>query len=178
MGIYLTSDLHLGHDKPFVYEARGFRNICEHDDAIVKNWNEIISFDDDVYVLGDLMLGKNDAGISRIKSLNGKLHIIIGNHDTRQRIELYKQLYNVESVDYVTLLKYNNTTFYLSHYQTITSQPEFAKPTYEKNIINLHGHTHQTNPITNKYTYNVGVDANDMRPISIDEVIKRLKENV
>ena len=38
--IWITSDLHLQHDKPFIYEARGFSSIQEHDEAIIKNWNK------------------------------------------------------------------------------------------------------------------------------------------
>ena len=27
MAIFIVSDLHLGHDKPFIYGARGFENV-------------------------------------------------------------------------------------------------------------------------------------------------------
>ena len=37
--VWFTSDLHLGHNKPFLYEPRGFKNIQEHDNAIIENWN-------------------------------------------------------------------------------------------------------------------------------------------
>ena len=58
--VWFTSDLHLGHNKPFLYEPRGFKNIQEHDNAIIENWNKIIRPNDKVYVLGDLMLNDND----------------------------------------------------------------------------------------------------------------------
>ena len=32
--IYFTSDLHLGHDREFVWEARGFENVREMTKAI------------------------------------------------------------------------------------------------------------------------------------------------
>ena len=46
--IWITSDLHLGHNKPFLYEPRGFKNIQEHDETIIKNWNSIIKYNDDI----------------------------------------------------------------------------------------------------------------------------------
>ena len=80
--IYFTSDLHFGHDKPFLYEPRGFTNIYDMNNAIFRNWNSIVTEEDDVYVLGDLMLNNNEGGIWLIKRLRGRIHIILGNHDT------------------------------------------------------------------------------------------------
>ena len=65
--IYFTSDLHLDHNKDFIYKERGFDNIGSHDIAILKNWNSVVTPDDIVYVLGDLMLGDNSAGMSILK---------------------------------------------------------------------------------------------------------------
>lgn len=35
--IYLTSDLHFGHNKEFLYKPRGFNSIEAHDEQIIKN---------------------------------------------------------------------------------------------------------------------------------------------
>ena len=63
MSIFVTSDLHFCHDRDFLYEPRGFKSVHEMNEAIVKNWNSIIQPEDDVYVLGDLMLNDNDRGL-------------------------------------------------------------------------------------------------------------------
>ena len=76
--IFLTSDLHLGHDKDFVVQARGFETVEEMNAEIIRRWNERVYPDDDVYVLGDLMLGDNDYGIKCINRLAGNIHIILG----------------------------------------------------------------------------------------------------
>ena len=34
--IYFTSDLHFNHNKDFIYQARGFENIEEHNKTIVE----------------------------------------------------------------------------------------------------------------------------------------------
>ena len=88
--IYFSSDLHFNHNKDFLYKPRGFDSIDAMNMAVVSNWNSVVTNEDDVYILGDLMLGDNEAGISLLKMLNGKLHIILGNHDTESRRELYK----------------------------------------------------------------------------------------
>lgn len=41
--IWVTSDLHIGHNKEFVYKERGFQSIEEHDSALLSNWNELVS---------------------------------------------------------------------------------------------------------------------------------------
>ena len=92
--IYLTSDLHLFH-KSFIYEPRGFHSAEEMNAAIEKNWNELISDDDDVYILGDLIFkGENnslDDAMAIVRRLKGKKHLILGNHDGSMKIELYKK---------------------------------------------------------------------------------------
>ena len=41
--IYITSDLHLFHNKDFVYNPRGFDSVEVMIATIVKNWNETIN---------------------------------------------------------------------------------------------------------------------------------------
>ena len=78
--IWITSDLHLQHDKSFIYEARGFNSIQEHDEAIIKNWNKLVEDYDVVYILGDLIMGESEQGIELLRQLNGSLRVILGNH--------------------------------------------------------------------------------------------------
>ena len=57
MAIFIVSDLHLGHSKDFIYRARGFESVEDMNEAIIRNWNEVVDEDDDVYILGDLVMG-------------------------------------------------------------------------------------------------------------------------
>ena len=139
--IFITSDLHFCHNKSFLYSPRGFKDEFEMNSAIIKNWNATVSSDDTVYVLGDLMLCNDDVGLDCIRRLKGKLHIIIGNHDTDTRIAKYKELYNVESVEYGARLKYGGYIFYMSHYPTLCSNFDCGKPLHRQ-VINLCGHSH------------------------------------
>lgn len=176
--IYFTSDLHFGHDKNFIYKSRGFNSIKEHDKSIINNWNSIITKDDDVYVLGDLMLGNKEQGLDYLRQLKGKIHIVVGNHDTSNKIDLYStKLNNVIEIKPIIILKYNKYKFYLSHYPTITSN--LNEKSLRDCLINLYGHTHQ---IKSKFyneipfMYNVGLDCHQNKPVSIDEIISDCEE--
>ena len=73
---WFTSDLHFGHNKEFLYKPRGFENIVDHDETIIKNWNELVAPNDTIFILGDLMLNDNNYGMNCLKQLNGYKHII------------------------------------------------------------------------------------------------------
>lgn len=174
--IWLVSDPHLGHNKDFMFGPRGFESIEEHNKAIVENWNSVVYPDDEVYVLGDLTLGDVEEGMRLIAKLNGHLHIIRGNHDTDTKVERYKELPNVVSVDYALELKYKKCYFWLSHYPTITANYDDDKP-WAKHLINLHGHTHSKEKFynNNPYMYNVSLDAHNNFPVSLDDIMEEVK---
>ena len=46
--IYFTSDLHLNHDRDFIYVPRGFNSVHEMNEAIIYNWNNNITEGDTV----------------------------------------------------------------------------------------------------------------------------------
>ena len=177
--IYITSDLHFEHDKSFIYLPRGFNSIEEHDKTIIRNWNSIINSYDDVYILGDLILGNTESGIKKIKQLNGNLHIIRGNHDTNNRIKEYFKIDNIKSyLGYSNILKYKKYIFYLSHYPSITSNYDEDKQLY-KQIINLCGHSHcndRFQDMEKGLIYHCELDAHNCKPILIDKIIEDIQK--
>lgn len=176
--IFVTSDLHFCHDREFVYKPRGFDNVWAMNNAIVENWNKTVNVDDDIYVLGDLMLNNNDMGMRYIKQLKGNIHVILGNHDTDARVELYNNCYNIVEVCYATVIKYNGYHFYLSHYPTMTANLE--KEWLKQCMINLYGHTHQNTNFYNDipFMYHVGVDSHNCTPVLLDDAIEDMKNKV
>ena len=40
--VWLTSDLHFGHDREFVWGARGFNSVQEMNEKIIENLQEAI----------------------------------------------------------------------------------------------------------------------------------------
>ena len=177
--IYITSDLHFNHDKFFCYIPRGFKSVEEMNNAIVKRWNAVITDEDDVYILGDLMLNDIDGGMELLKSLNGRLHIIFGNHDTGARQELYKKARNVvEICGYATVIKYKKYVFYLSHYPTLTSNHDVDK-SLKARVINLCGHSHTEDKFADMdkgLIYHCEMDAHNCEPVLLDDVIWDIKD--
>ena len=79
MNFYI-SDLHLGHPKALEYDKRPFYTVDEQNDIIIKRWNDEIESRDNVYILGDV-LWDNNLLPTVIGELNGRKHLILGNHD-------------------------------------------------------------------------------------------------
>ena len=174
--IYFTSDWHFCHNKPFIYESRGFKSIEEMNEIIIENHNRVVKEEDIIYCLGDCMLNDNQKGMECINRLNGYKVIILGNHCTDTRIKLYKNLPNTEVKGWVDMLKYGNYHFYLSHYPTITSNHDEDR-SLKQIILNLHGHTHDRRKFyqDNPTMYNVALDAHNNIPVSIDQIIEDIK---
>lgn len=144
-------------------------------ETIIDRHNSLVLPEDDVYVLGDLMLGDNEKGIELVKQMNGKLHIAIGNHDTTPRIELYKTLPNLVDIQYVYTFKYKKYNFYCSHYPTLTGNLDTNKPLSAR-TINLCGHKHTKNAFEDfdkDIIYHVELDAHAYYPINIDYIIEK-----
>jgi calcineurin-like phosphoesterase family protein len=178
MAVYVTSDLHFGHDRGFLYEPRGFSSIEEHDKTVIENWNKIVSPEDEVYVLGDTMLNDNEHGIECLKQLNGHIYLLWGNHDTDTRKKLYMELDNVECLGWAYVFKYKKYNFYLSHYPTLTGNLEAES--LHQCAINLYGHTHQMSNFyqDNPFNYHVGLDSHNNTPVLLDDIIVDIKNKV
>lgn len=182
--IWLTSDWHFNHDREFIWKARGFSSVQEMNEAIIQRHNALVRPDDDVYVLGDSSLGGGDTQIlaankTLIERLNGRLHIIRGNHDTDRRVIMYESCKNVVGpVLYADMLHYKGYHFYLSHFPTLTGNLE--KESLKQCTCNLFGHTHQTTNfhLDMPFMYHVGVDSHNCAPVLLDNIIEEMKMKV
>ena len=178
--IWFTSDWHFCHKQPFLYEPRGFKNQYEMNEALIRNYNSLVSADDDIYVLGDCILNDNATGLQCIKNLKGNIHLIRGNHDSEERMNLYDSCYNIVEICEGKFLRYSKYHFYLSHYPCLTSNHDDGKPLKAK-MINLCGHSHTKDKFADwdkGLIYHVEVDAHDNKPVSIDNIINDLKKKM
>lgn len=181
--IWLTSDLHLMHSQPFLYEPRGFTSTEEMCEAIVERWNSVVKPNDTVYNLGDIAMNDVTSAVPYLQQLNGNQIWIFGNHDTINKIMLIQE--NCPRImrvgdfhcSYATVLKHGKLTCYLSHYPTLTANFDSGKH-FSQNVINFHGHTHQQtnwlNP-TNPFMYHVGMDSHNCTPVHIEEAIADIR---
>lgn len=178
--IYFTSDTHFLHNKNFCYEKRGFKNAEEMSETILTNINKTVKEDDTLFILGDIWVGSND-GINCLKKIICKnIFIILGNHDTATKIEKMYDIPNFVGMSYADIVKYGKFNFFLSHYPALTG---FCPKHINNALISLFGHTHQTEKffVNEKdesipWMYNVGCDAHNCTPVSIEDIIKDCKE--
>lgn len=120
MNVYVTSDLHLGHEK--VAKLRGFDSVQAHDELVINRWNcHVRGNSPIVYVLGDVMMGDRDRGRKLLKGLRGEL-LVLGNHDRaapnnkngHRHIEAMGDVW--ASVTTSASISYNGQKFLMSHY--------------------------------------------------------------
>ena len=176
--IYITSDLHFFHDREFIYKPRGFSSVEEMNQAYVSEWQTKVSNNDDIYVLGDFCLGNDYEKISNLLNiLPGRIHLIIGNHDTPAKLEFYAKQENVVDIKYADVIQYKRRRYYLSHYVTMTSTLE-SNPS--NCVINLHGHLHTSQKFyeDRPYLYNVSVDANENHLLTMDEIERNVRNEI
>lgn len=176
--IYFISDTHFNHDREFVYGPRGFKSIEEMNEALIKNWNETVTNEDDIYVLGDFFLGNDMEFIEKtLGRLNGLIHLVVGNHDTPRKLDFYSGAEYISEIADALRIKYKKREFFLCHYPVLTASLE-QDP--NRAVINLFGHTHSKEKFyeDRPYMYNVAVDAHDNKPVSIEQVITDFNEKV
>lgn len=178
--VFVTSDTHFcWHDRDFVWGKRGFESVEAMNAAIIENWNSVVRPEDTVFLLGDVMLNDNEEGINCLKQLNGNIFIAIGNHDTAERIELYKQCCNVLEVEHAFRVKVGKQSIYLTHYPTKTSNCDSDKP-LKARVINLCGHVHTDDPLielnNGELIYHCEMDAHNCTPILLSDILDQIKE--
>lgn len=169
--IFLTSDLHFNHANIIKFEpqTRPFQTIPEMNEVLISNWNKVVSSEDTVYVLGDFFMGQISGIDEILPCLNGHIHLIRGNHDTKNRIEKYKEFgIDVKEIEYLT---YKGRFFILCHFP-IASE-EFTKMVRQDNseVIICYGHIHSNAP--HGYvdgTYHIGVDTNHLTPVNLQQI--------
>lgn len=165
--VWFISDLHLGHNQPFVYEKRGFQSIEEHNETLLANLKACVGEDDNLFILGDLTLGDLDAAAAFLRQIPGHVHIILGNHDTERRIEFYLSL--GWDVQFATVIRWDKYRFYLSHYPTNTANPGEDKLTLA--TLSVSGHTHSNSIWQQNDSYNVSPEAHNNRPVPIEKIL-------
>lgn len=94
---YYIADLHLGHTNIIRLSNRPYTTVDEMDKDLIDKWNSVVSDNDDIYIVGDLIFRTNKGYEYYLKQLRGKKHLIIGNHD-------HKMLRQKELRDILNLL--------------------------------------------------------------------------
>lgn len=165
--IYFTGDTHFGDPRVLRLDRRPFPNMVEHDVALIRNWNETVRPEDEVWHLGDVVSAKAGSCDELLARLNGRKHLIVGNNDP----ETTTGSSGWESVQHYTELRLDGHHLILCHYAFRTWNQTGKKS------INLHGHSHgRLKPLPRQF--DVGVDARNLRPVALDDILRGRLEAV
>jgi len=175
--VFFTSDTHFNHANIIKYCMRPFADKDEMNEALINNWNSVVKENDIVFHLGDFMFGNMNRFWDFRSRLNGKIYLIHGNHD----YELMDKVNVDDGFEIVTSqlnIVINGQKIYLNHFPLLTFDGIYKeKPSWQ-----LFGHVHSNKNIPGTSAdvkrldyllpmqYDVGVDNNNYRPISFDEV--------
>lgn len=140
---YYIADTHFGHRNIIEYDRRPFESVIEMDETMIDRWNSRVTDSDTVFVIGDISRyrNKNIAGI--VDSLNGRLILIRGNHDTQQICDAVVERFG-KIFDYLEIDD-GGTRVIMSHYPMPFWNCDFEDENTEIGhipAVHLYGHVH------------------------------------
>lgn len=159
MTTFLIADSHFCHEGIIRLCGRPFSDVSEMDAAMVDSWNAVVRKDDTVIHLGDFA---HRAAADRLpklfNALNGRKHLIRGNHDGEATLML-----PWESISEVVHASIDSTVMTLCHYAWR------VWPRQRRGAIMLYGHSHGRLP-GDQRSMDVGVDVVGYKPLRVAEV--------
>lgn len=178
--VFLTSDQHFFHGNIIKYCNRPWnsgkdsdgniivtqKDIEEMNEEMIMRWNSVVPNDGIVYHLGDFALGDRNKIKEIIPLLNGKINLIMGNHDTKS-VDFYYECGFNRVYDHPILLK----DFFILSHEPISF--------LNKNSCfgNIYGHVHDSD-VYKTFSVNsccVCVERHDYKPISLKYIVERCK---
>lgn len=169
MKTWITSDLHWGHKNimKFCPESRArFRDDLNYmNEQMVVEWNNLISSEDLVYILGDVAFLPAQKAAEYMNRCNGTKILVEGNHDRKTLQDATFRNCFKEVHKYLDI-NYNGTKVVMSHY------PFLEWDQMHRGSVMLYGHLHGGITGMEKYRMqDVGMDATGMIAVSLDDMI-------
>lgn len=165
---YFISDPHFGHENILKMCQRPFENVEEMNEAMIDAWNQRVTGNDTVFILGDLFYRCPDPE-PILQRLKGKKRLIIGNHDSSWMDKVDLSRYFV-SVDPFLEITDGVRAITLCHYPLLTWKHKLR--TYM-----VHGHIHNDTTsdffpllVARERVLNAGVEVNGYRPVTFEEL--------
>lgn len=195
--VYWMTDPHLGHQREFVWEVRGYKSADDHTNSIIDVTNSIVLPTDILFMLGDYCLNtplpKFEEYLSRFRCQN--IWMLWGNHNNPHQKNVYRPMVDkflkplgVDGHYEVYPLQYRNVK-YLGHYYEVAVDGQmicmFHYPIAVWNEIQhgawcLCGHSHynfapSTAEDTTSKILDVGWDGHK-KPLSFEEIAAIMKK--
>lgn len=185
-----TADLHVG-DKA-IARWRGFGDDVEaHDALVLAGLEQDLLQDDELWILGDVCRPRvEDVRHLRAAIPCDHVNVVVGNHDSRAKFITAGGFDTVEYYAHVGKVRREGYRFVLSHYPMLDWDRSYH------GSYMLHGHIHSLSEHAQApgsaqggmgmrgynaamreqgiRRYDVGVDANDMRPVCAEQIIAAL----
>lgn len=205
MTIWFTSDPHYFHANVIKYCNRPFGSkaewdagqfnqdtIIEMNETMIRNWNEVVKPEDEIYCLGDFSLAFRPVELYSSR-LMGKKYLIPGNHDfchgankkSRNPENKAKWISKYREHGWTVLPEFNTRFFEGLGWVNLTHMPYKGDSTDErfqnwrmaddgKVLLCGHIHSHWLTKSTSNGTLmvNVGVDVWNMKPVSLEQLVE------
>lgn len=171
---WVTADPHFGHANICKFtnydgsKMRPWDNVDEMDAALINNWNEVVSDNDRVYLLGDVTFSA--ANMKRyIPQLKGRICLVPGNHEPTKMRKYFDLFDDVRG--YV-----QKKGFIMSHI-----------PLHPGSLgrwgLNIHGHTHNNrvhrdDGTTDPRYFCASVEQTNYYPVELTQILEWCKRRV
>ena len=179
---YFTADQHFGHANIIKYCNRPFTTVREMNDEMVWQWNNVVNSDDDiVYQLGDFTLGDEQIAQLFFAKLQGRIKVLSNpwHHDRRWLASNHTYVSaNGEHVAVLPPMKVLELADYGSKFPQALVLCHYPLAEWDRKhhgSWHLHGHSHGNYNPGSGLIFDVGVDSNQFTPVSLDEVVRRMK---
>ncbi len=183
---WFTSDMHFGHANIIRYCDRPFADVDAMDRGLVARWNDTVADGDEVWVLGDVAMGRIDESLGLIGELAGTKLLVPGNHDrcwpgrgdkAAEWVGRYVDAGFAEVLPEVVELTVGGRPARACHFPYFGDSHdeerfESHRPVDDGRLL-LHGHVHTRWRIEG-HQVNVGCDVWDYRPVSEEQIVTAL----
>lgn len=172
--IFVIGDTHFGHrklvDPETAFARKGFSTIEEHDEELIRRWNDAVRPKDTVWHLGDVAFGRD--ALAACARLNGLKHLVMGNHDVYGITEYQKYFSKIVGA-------YKLKGCILTHIPIHPSE-------FYRWKANVHGHLHSKQIMCRKTTpdfvypdevrdekyINVSAEQTNLTPVRLDTLLQ------
>lgn len=161
---YFTADTHFGHTNVIRFCNRPFADAEEMDAAMIANWNAVVGPKDDVFHLGDFAVRCDPKKMANIfRRLNGRKHLIIGNHDSGATIALP---WSSQAAHYREISVEGQRVILFHYGQRVWNGMRYG-------ALQFFGHSHGRLPGC-RASLDVGVDSWGYTPVTLAAIRERL----
>lgn len=164
--MYLISDPHFNHKNIIKYENRLFKNLDDMRDLLICDWNNVVKKKDYIWVLGDFCFGSKEIVTSIVSRLNGRIHLINGNHDGSHSYSWWRDT----GVEFFSKYPIIYEDFYILSHRPVDD--------LGSGFYNIHGHLHSKQYTADDRHFNVSVDSIGNKPLDFRVIKEKLINRV